>query len=148
MKIRSFLWNAFPTRMCVHRCSLHQRAASAKRVNTRRPQAAEILLWRETNILYSLVSSALSQHASLSILSLERLCAMTDSIDIRYKPLIDMSPWVQTKSSSPLAHGPKQKSNWPPDAWCKPYVYWLIQWINRLTHKCLIITVVFEYTFQ
>ena len=49
----------------------------------------KFFLWRETNILYSLVSSALSQHASLSILwSLVRLCAMAVSIDIRYKPLL------------------------------------------------------------
>ena len=48
----------------------------------------KFFLWHETNISYSLVSSALSQHASLSILSLVRLFAMAVSIDISYKPLL------------------------------------------------------------
>ena len=112
LKIRSFLWNALDTRMCVHRKSLHQIAPLRSGVIPEEDHRMQkFCLLRETNILYGVVSLALSQHASLSILSLVRLSAMTVSIDLRYKPLIGMYPWVQTKSSSVLALGSKQKHN-------------------------------------
>ena len=77
--------------MCVHRCSLHQRAsaASAKRVNTmqKKTTGCRNSFCGVKQTFYIAWSSQLypSMHHCLSLV---RLCAMTVSIDIRYKPLL------------------------------------------------------------
>ena len=90
-QVRSFLWNALETRMCVHRCSLHQRAsaASAKRVNTmqKKTTGCRNSFCGVKQTFYIAWSRQLypSMHHCRSLV---RLCAMAVSIDIRYKPLL------------------------------------------------------------
>ena len=90
-QVRSFLWNALETRMCVHRCSLHQRAsaASAKRVNTmqKKTTGCRNSFCGVKQTFYIAWSRQLypSMHHCPSLV---RLCAMAVSIDIRYKPLL------------------------------------------------------------